>query len=642
MAVIKFLSTIVSTLVIIALISHGKTTVECSSASGDEIDTVFDIYFEHDARGEPTRIVCSSSSPAHVCAKRTCEEHNLSDTVEGFDCVEILHDEILALRSRSRERSPGAMHALPNDYDDGRQVRVYSNFLDNSNSFRRFCSIHKLSEENCLKIGDDAAKAFGLSAGSLQVNHGGGNGVSSNNFNSSSSDNIGTLSPYAYLPIILDDYRTLSDASTDPPTAFSFRAHHNVDLLAQRFCAMKAAGRLLPEPNLRKCSTTQVAEFLAASPPPTSAPPQPPAAKRQLLSLSIGPVNGWTSYKPHAVNKRMLRVFEGEDVSRSAANFCSYEHCPDRVNTVALLADVVSARLANHSIAAPRYPPSSTKPRMVISLTSLPSRLPHLSQTISHMLKQDTLPDKIYINLPLFSTREQIPYIIPDHITSYIDALEPPQRSLITILRPPNDYGPATKLIPTLDVETSPDTIIVTIDDDVIYPSFYLSELKQAALRYPNAAIGFKGYQFPRATAQEKEEEDDDEEEGMQGLRSPASIFNESTFIYVESSNHTNDAYVDVLGGFLGVAYRSGFFNTYKLKDYQSYEQGAFYVDDDWIGGCLGESNIRKIVLGRKSAPLTSEFMFSEAVISPVSEIYSLNGKREFRNKEFQKQLLER
>ena len=37
--------------------------------------------------------------------------------------------------------------------------------------------------------------------------------------------------------------------------------------------------------------------------------------------------------------------------------------------------------------------------------------------------------------------------------------------------------GPATKLIPTLEVETDPDTIIVVIDDDTVYPRHLLESI---------------------------------------------------------------------------------------------------------------------------------------------------------------------
>lgn len=37
-------------------------------------------------------------------------------------------------------------------------------------------------------------------------------------------------------------------------------------------------------------------------------------------------------------------------------------------------------------------------------------------------------------------------------------------KGVVKVLAPKKDYGPATKLLPTLEEETDPDTIIVTVD----------------------------------------------------------------------------------------------------------------------------------------------------------------------------------
>jgi hypothetical protein len=45
-----------------------------------------------------------------------------------------------------------------------------------------------------------------------------------------------------------------------------------------------------------------------------------------------------------------------------------------------------------------------------------------------------------------------------------------------------NNRGPASKLIPVLEIETDPETVIITIDDDVQYPIQFVEEL--ASMRY--------------------------------------------------------------------------------------------------------------------------------------------------------------
>lgn len=189
-------------------------------------------------------------------------------------------------------------------------------------------------------------------------------------------------------------------------------------------------------------------------------------------------------------------------------------------------------------------------------------------------LRQSKLPDLIIINLPKFSKREQKPYIIPEHVHAYISSLPSPHKSLIFLNICSNDFGPATKLIPTLEIETDPTTMIVTIDDDVYYPSFYLESLYNVSVRMPDYAVGFKGYVIPENGNTEH-----------------------SNYTYIESSS-SNHKEVHVLGGFLGVAYRRGMFCEERIKDYSWYSEGSFFVDDDWISGALGWGGIRKYVVG--------------------------------------------
>ena len=112
-------------------------------------------------------------------------------------------------------------------------------------------------------------------------------------------------------------------------------------------------------------------------------------------------------------------------------------------------------------------------------------------------------------------------------------------------------------------------------------------------------------------------------------------------FTYFDSLNSTrNDVQVDVLGGFTGIAYRSGFFDLSRLTDYKNYPVGSFYVDDDWISGCLDDSGIPRIVLSNLTSPETANFLFNTDVVTHVSNIYSLNGLRMFRNRRFQGELL--
>ena len=52
------------------------------------------------------------------------------------------------------------------------------------------------------------------------------------------------------------------------------------------------------------------------------------------------------------------------------------------------------------------------------------------------------------------------------------------------------------KILPTLEVETDPDTLLITVDDDVRYPPDTISALQTAAQSNPQSAFGSKGFNF--------------------------------------------------------------------------------------------------------------------------------------------------
>lgn len=126
------------------------------------------------------------------------------------------------------------------------------------------------------------------------------------------------------------------------------------------------------------------------------------------------------------------------------------------------------------------------------------------------------------------------------------------------------------------------------------------------ARRYTNSAFGFKGYRLGEGGGH-------------------------SNFTYYESLDLQADVSVDVLGGFVGVAYRSGFFSLARLMDYASYPAGAFFVDDDWIGSVLADAGVERVVLSAENGGEVSRYLFEEEVITPVAHIRSLNGKHGFR-----------
>jgi hypothetical protein len=125
--------------------------------------------------------------------------------------------------------------------------------------------------------------------------------------------------------------------------------------------------------------------------------------------------------------------------------------------------------------------------RVVVSLTTSPSRLKLLEPAIISFLEQDYVPEAIEVNLPLkYKNKEE--YIIPDFL------LERPDGTFkypkVKVFRPERDIGPATKIIPTLlRYKDDKDVYIASFDDDHKYPPKMISTLLKGLKKFGNKNI---------------------------------------------------------------------------------------------------------------------------------------------------------
>lgn len=117
--------------------------------------------------------------------------------------------------------------------------------------------------------------------------------------------------------------------------------------------------------------------------------------------------------------------------------------------------------------------------RIVISLTTTPHRIDKIKDTLDSLLAQSIKADQIYLNVPYHFQRDNIPYVIPSWLDKYPG---------VTINRV-EDFGPITKLLPTLQLEPDPATLILTVDDDVWYPRHVVRDLVHYALQHRDVAV---------------------------------------------------------------------------------------------------------------------------------------------------------
>lgn len=130
--------------------------------------------------------------------------------------------------------------------------------------------------------------------------------------------------------------------------------------------------------------------------------------------------------------------------------------------------------------------------RVVVTLTTLPDRLEKgaVIPCLKSLWNQTRVPDAVYLGLPPVAKRFNKPYPEPS------DEL----LTLCTVVPIEEDFGPVTKILGGLYVESDPDTVVITVDDDNIYHPVFIEKMLKAHLERPEAAIGSAGVivgQFP-------------------------------------------------------------------------------------------------------------------------------------------------
>ena len=202
-------------------------------------------------------------------------------------------------------------------------------------------------------------------------------------------------------------------------------------------------------------------------------------------------------------------------------------------------------------------------PKIIITLTTVPNRLTepkdHMGARlgIKTLLEQSYNDYEVYLNIPLVYKRTNDKMDVPEWLTDYSN-----RYPHLKIFRT-EDYGPITKILPTLQNITDPETIIITADDDLYYMDGLIEAHLAARQKYPNAALGFAGI---------------------------TAIDGSCHFCTTVAS----DTRVKVLEGYKTVSYLRGFFD---LQEFTNNFVDKTWNDDAVISAYMGFKNIPKIVL---------------------------------------------
>ena len=249
--------------------------------------------------------------------------------------------------------------------------------------------------------------------------------------------------------------------------------------------------------------------------------------------------------------------------------------------------------------------PSHSKSRVVVSMTSFSERIMVTGMyTISSVISQMEYYDRFLISIPLgavrgpeqgsawceyfqdctetyakFDTTETgILLFLEKHLGRFVARQHRTYENTkhrITVQFLEQDYGPATKLLGALMIETDPSTIIITVDDDISYDK---SLVKTLATHMPlDAAL------CPACQSR-----------SLVSSTGPRLMIHDGSWhrwLWPYNAKHCPGWLV----GWAGVAYRVGYFEKDVFN--VSMPSGCFYNDDVWLSGYLRRRGIGLIVM---------------------------------------------
>jgi hypothetical protein len=195
---------------------------------------------------------------------------------------------------------------------------------------------------------------------------------------------------------------------------------------------------------------------------------------------------------------------------------------------------------------------------VIVTLTTLPSRIERLQPTIKSLLNQTIAPNTIRLNVPAWSRREQRSYVIPE----WLAALR-----AVTICRT-DDFGPATKLMPTL-LEAPADARIVIVDDDRIYHPWFIEQMVRCSDTHPDVAVVGSGWDAPPDLTDRPS--------------TLAATLAGRPPVPIKCTRVRGTRQVDVMQGVSGYLVKPRFFDLAAIADYGGAPDVAFLVDDVWI-----------------------------------------------------------
>lgn len=234
---------------------------------------------------------------------------------------------------------------------------------------------------------------------------------------------------------------------------------------------------------------------------------------------------------------------------------------------------------------------------VIITLTTVPDRIKSgLEKNLNTLLNQTYTNYEVHLNIPLYYQEKLV------QIPKWLKELE--ETSVLKIFRC-YDYGPVTKILPTLERGGDKNDILITVDDDLYYYDTMVEEHIKARELYPDYALGFAGL---------------------------GSIDGTKHFVTTVEKNIR----VKVLEGYKTVSYLRKFFDVDEFSENFALKH---WRDDHTISAYMGYKNIEKWVLAYSGDTTFEPKVESFPVIDNVPMPFS--GCRVFRDKNLDESIID-
>ncbi len=219
---------------------------------------------------------------------------------------------------------------------------------------------------------------------------------------------------------------------------------------------------------------------------------------------------------------------------------------------------------------------------IIVTLTTIPSRVKSLQPVIDNIIKQSLPPDRIELYIPKEYKKRSFSSIDPYDFPNGCD-----------IIYCDEDYGPATKILPAIQKYKNQNVTLIYCDDDRLYDEDWIKRLVYMSEQYPNSCISENGFSLAWLFFKLWQKQ-------LRIRYKLLRILSLGIWNPKRKMPSENEGFYDIAEGFGGVLIKPHFFpsEVFDIPDI------LWTVDDIWLSGMMEKNgiNIRKSRLQKSTA----------------------------------------